>query len=149
MVRGFHGMLLLSVEYSGSLSDGKTNYERRIGATFDGPVFPFGAMVEYHFNYVKVLSRLHQFGKKVLPMHIPRLCVARGENLEGRQSWSQTLRTLIRWTHLKLNAKEVLTPMNGEKVVFPIEDGKVKLSGGDQVVRTSILIRDRPERGEE
>ena len=30
------------------LSDGKTSYERRFGEPFDGPVIPFGAMVEYH-----------------------------------------------------------------------------------------------------
>ena len=30
------------------LSDGKTPYERRFGMPFDGPVIPFGAMVEYH-----------------------------------------------------------------------------------------------------
>ena len=30
------------------LSDGKTPYERWFGMLFDGPVIPFGAMVEYH-----------------------------------------------------------------------------------------------------
>ena len=49
----------------------------------------------------------------------------------------------------RLNAKEVLTPMSGEKFIFPIADGSEKLSGRDQVLRTSTLIRDRPERGEE
>ena len=44
---------------------------------------------------------------------------------------------------------EVLTPMTGEKFIFPIADGTVKLSGGDQVLRTSTLIRDRSDRGEE
>ena len=39
--------------------------------------------------------------------------------------------------------------MSGEKFIFPIEDGTVKLSGGDQVLRTSTLIRDRPDREEE
>ena len=29
-------------------SDGKTPHERRLGMPFDGPVIPFGAMVEYH-----------------------------------------------------------------------------------------------------
>ena len=47
----------------------------------------------------------------------------------------------------RLNAKEVLTPMKGEKFTFPI--GTVKISGGDQRLRTSTLKRDRPERGEE
>ena len=48
----------------------------------------------------------------------------------------------------RLNAKEVLTPMSGEKFVFPIADGTVKLSGGDQVLRTSTFIRDHLDRGE-
>ena len=48
----------------------------------------------------------------------------------------------------RLNAEEVLTPMNGEKVIFPIADETVKRSGGDQVLRTSTLIRDRPDPGE-
>ena len=34
---------------------------------FDGPVIPFGAMVEDHFVSSKDLSRLYQFGSKVLP----------------------------------------------------------------------------------
>ena len=49
------------------LSDGKTPYQRRFGVPFNGPVIPFGAMVEYHLISAKDLSRLHQFGKKVLP----------------------------------------------------------------------------------
>ena len=28
------------------LSDGKTPYERRLGETFQGPVIPFGSMIE-------------------------------------------------------------------------------------------------------
>ena len=48
-----------------------------------------------------------------------------------------------------MNAKEVLTPMKGENIIFPIADVTVKLSGGDQDLRTSTLIRDRPDRGEE
>ena len=49
------------------LSDGKTPHERRFGIPFNGPVIPFGAMVEYHPISAKDLSRLHQFGPKVLP----------------------------------------------------------------------------------
>ena len=49
------------------LSDGKILYERRCGMPFDGPETPFGAMVEYHPSSAKHPSRLHQFGKKVLP----------------------------------------------------------------------------------
>ena len=49
------------------LSDGKTSYERRFGEPFKGPIFPFGSLVEYHPFSAKDLSRIHQFGKKVLP----------------------------------------------------------------------------------
>ena len=38
-----------------------------LGEQFKGPVIPFGAMVEYHPVSAKDLSRLHQFGPKVLP----------------------------------------------------------------------------------
>ena len=49
----------------------------------------------------------------------------------------------------RLNAKEVLTPMKGDTFIFPVaDDGTVKISGGDQDLTTSTLIRDRPERGE-
>ena len=48
-----------------------------------------------------------------------------------------------------LNAKEVLTPQRSGNFIFPVEDGKVKIFGRDQRLRTSTLIRDRPERGEE
>ena len=34
---------------------------------FNGPVTPFGAIVEYHPISAKSKSRLHQFGAKVLP----------------------------------------------------------------------------------
>ena len=49
----------------------------------------------------------------------------------------------------RLKAKEVLTPMRGEHFIFPVADGTVKISGGDQDLRTSTLIRDSPDRGEE
>ena len=49
------------------LSDGKTPYERRFGQSFKGPIIPFGSLVEYHPKTAKDQSRIHQFGKKVLP----------------------------------------------------------------------------------
>ena len=48
-------------------SDGKTPYERRFGKPFEGPIIPFGSLVEYHPITAKDQSRIHQFGKKVLP----------------------------------------------------------------------------------
>ena len=49
------------------LSDGKTPYERRFGKPLKGPIIPFGSLVEYHPKTAKDQSRIHQFGKKVLP----------------------------------------------------------------------------------
>ena len=49
------------------LSDEKTPYERRFGQPFKGPIIPFGSLVEYHPITAKDQSRIHQFGKKVLP----------------------------------------------------------------------------------
>ena len=49
----------------------------------------------------------------------------------------------------RLNTKEVLTPMKGENFIFPVADGTVKISGEDQDLRTSTIIRDSPDRGEE
>ena len=49
------------------LSDGKTPYDRRFGKPFKGPIIPFGSLVEYFPFTAKDQSRIHQFGKKVLP----------------------------------------------------------------------------------
>ena len=47
----------------------------------------------------------------------------------------------------RLNTKEVIFPKQGE-FIFPIEDGRIKTSGGDQELRTSTLVRHRPIQGE-
>ena len=49
------------------LSDGKTPYERRFGQPFKGLIIRFGSLVEYQTITTKEQSRIHQFGKKVLP----------------------------------------------------------------------------------
>ena len=54
----------------------------------------------------------------------------------------------------RLNAKEVIFPMNTEsnlengKYIFPVADGRIKFVGGDQELRTPTLIREHPIRGE-
>ena len=132
---------------------GKTPYERLFGVPFNGPLIPFGAMVEYHPISAKDLSRLHQFGPKVLPgiflgyaLHAGRIWkgdilvadIGELEQIDASEIYAK-----------RLNAKEVLTSMSGEKFIFPIAGGTVKLSGGDQVLRTSTFFRDCPDRGEE
>ena len=107
--------------------------ERRLGMPFYGPVKPLGAMVEYHPISAKDQSRLHQFGPKVLPgVFLGHVLYAGGirkgdilvaDNEELEQMDASELHTQ------RLNAKEVLTTMRGENFIFPIADGKVKLSG--------------------
>ena len=65
------------------LSDGKTPYERRFGQPFKGPIIPFGSLVEYHPITAKDQSRIHQFGKKVLPGLFLGYALYAGEELEG------------------------------------------------------------------
>ena len=48
----------------------------------------------------------------------------------------------------KLNAKEVIFPKEKGEFIFPIADGRIKTPGGDQELRTSTLIRQRPIQGE-
>ena len=101
----------------------------------------FGSMVDHHLIFAKDLSRLHQFGKKVLPgVFLGYVLYAGGiwkgdvvvadiEELEKMDASEIHVR--------RLDAKEVLTPMKGDNSIFPVADGTVKLSGGDQVLRTS------------
>ena len=51
---------------------------------FDGPVIPFGAMVEFHPVSAEDLSRLASVRSQSLARYIPRLCLVCGENLERR-----------------------------------------------------------------
>ena len=46
---------------------GKTPCERRFGEPFKGIIIQSGAMAEYHPISIRDQSRIHQFGKKVLP----------------------------------------------------------------------------------
>ena len=63
------------------LSDGKTPNERRFGKPFEGPVVPFGSLVECHPITAKDQSRIHQ--QESFTWIVPRMRSVRGENLEG------------------------------------------------------------------
>ena len=87
------------------LSDGKTPYERRFGQPFKGPIVPSGSLVEYSLSLsAKDQSRIHQFGKEVLPgLFLGYALYA--EEFGGVTYWWQTLRSWKRWTHLNLLEK--------------------------------------------
>ena len=131
------------------LSDGKTPYERRFGKPFEGLIIPFGSLVEYHPITSKDQSRIHQFGKKVLPGLFPGYAggIWKGDVLIADLEELETMDASEIYSK-RLNAKEVIFPKEGE-FIFPIADGRIKTTGGDQELRTSTLIRPiDPNRGE-
>ena len=130
--------------------DGKTPHERRFGVPLDGPVIPYGAMVEYHPFSQKDISRTTSIWSYSLARCIPRLCLVCGVEAGKETLWPQTLKTWRRWTRLKSTPegkmqREVLTPTKGEMFIFPVADGTVKISGGGQRRKTTTLIRDSPD----
>ena len=115
------------------LSDGKTPYERRFGMPFNGPVIPFGAMVDFHPISAKDQSRLRHFGAKVLPgiflvyaLYAGRIwkgdiMVADIEELEEVDASELHAQ--------RLNAKEVFTPQRSGIFTFTVADGTDKIFG--------------------
>ena len=130
------------------LSDGKTRYERRFGKPFKGPIIPFGSLVEYYSISAKDQSRIHQFGKKVLPglflgYALHAAGIWKGDVLIADIEELETMDALE-----KTRCKRGDISKENEKFIFPVADGRITLPGGDQELRTSTLIRDRPIRGE-
>ena len=134
------------------LSDGKTPYERRFGQPFEGPIIPFGSLVEYHPITAKDQPRIHQFGKEALPgLFLGYALYAggiwKGDVLVADLEELETMDALEIYSK-RLNAKEVIFPKEKGEFIFPIEDGRIKTPGGDQDLRTSTLVRHRPIQGE-
>ena len=129
------------------LSDGKTPYERRFGKPFEGPVVPFGSLIEYHPITAKDQSRIHQFGKKVLPG------LFLGYALYAGGIWKGDVLIADLEELETMDASEIYSKgHNAEVVIFPNEENlffqsqmdESKTSGRDQELRTSTLIRHRP-----
>ena len=130
-------------------SDGKTPYERRFGQPIKGPIFPLGSLVEYHPFTAKDQSRIHQFGKKVSPgLFLGYALYAggiwKGDVLIADLEELETMDASEIYSK-RLNAKEVILPREKGEFIFPIEDGRIKTPGGDQCLRPSTVIPDRPE----
>ena len=122
-------------------SDGKTPYKRRFGKPFEGPIIPFGSLVEYYPISAKDQSRIHQFGKKVLPGLFLGYALYAGEIWKGDILVANlkelgTMDASEIYSE-RLNAKEVIFPR--ENGIFPAPDGRITLSGRDQELRTSTL----------
>ena len=133
------------------LSDGKTLYERRFGQPFKGPIIPFGSLVEYYPISSKDQSRIHQFGKKVLPGMFHGYALYAGGIWKVTYSL-QTLRSWKRWTHRKSTQKDSMQRKQyfpkKENLFFQSQMDESKTLGGDLDLRTSTLVRHRPIQGE-
>ena len=97
-------------------------------------------------------SRIHQFGKKVLPGLFLgyALCAGRiwkGDVLIADFEELETMDASEIYSK-RLHAKEVIFPKENGKFIFPVPDGRIKTPGGDQELRTSTLVRHRPIQGE-
>ena len=95
-------------------SDGKTPYEKRFGQPFKRPIIPCGSLVEYSLITAKDQSKIHQFGKNVLPwlflayvFYVGRIW--KGDVLVADLEELETMD--VSEIHPKrLNAKEVIFP---------------------------------------
>ena len=109
-------------------------------------------MVEYHPITAKDQSRIHQFGKKVLPglflgyaLHAGGIW--KGDVLVADLEELETMDASEIYSK-RLNAKDLILPKEEGEFIFPIADGRIKTLGGDQDLRTSTLVRHRPIQGE-
>ena len=97
-------------------------------------------------------SRIHHFGKKVLPGLFLGYALYAGRNLErrhfGRRHWGIGKDGRIGHLLKKTQCKGGNISRRKWKNLFPIADGRIKLHGWNHVLRTSTLIRERPIRGE-
>ena len=112
----------------------------------------FCSLVEYHPITAKDQSRIHQFGKKVLPgLFLGYALYAggiwKGDILVADMEELETMDASGLYS-TRLNAKEVMFHQQNGKFIFSVADGRIKLSGGDQELRTSTLVRHRPIQGE-
>ena len=118
-------------------------FRQRFGEPFKGPIIPFGSLVEYYPINAKDQSRTHQFGKKVLPglflgYALYAEGIRKGDVLVADIEELDTMDASAIYSQ-RLNAKEVIFPKQGE-FIFPIKDGRIKLSRRDQELRTPALI---------
>ena len=98
-------VLLICETFKTSCLMGKLHARDVFGKPFEGPIIPFGSLVEYYPISARDQSRIHQFGKKVLLFCASDTLCTRCEF--GRVTyWFQTLRSWKRWTHQKSALKD-------------------------------------------
>ena len=84
-----------------------------------GPIIPFGSLVEYHPISAKEQSRIHQFGKKVLPG------LFLGYALYAGGIWKGDVLIADLEELETMDAPEIYSKrLNAKEVIFPKENGK-------------------------
>ena len=116
------------------LSDEKIPNERRFGKPFEGPIIPFGSLVEYSL-FLRKTSQESINLERILPglflgyaLYVGR--IGKGDILVADIEELETMDASEIYSK-KLNAKEVIFPKENGKFIFPAADGRIKLSGGD------------------
>ena len=153
MVGGFHGVLLLSSKHTRSLVWWENTLWKAVRDTIwrtnnttwcDGRISHY--LCEGHIEITSIWP-------KSLARYISRFALIEGAIWKGDilvadvEELEQVDASEIHAR--RLHAKGELTPMKGDNFIFPVADGTVNISGGDQRLRTSTLIRGRSDRGEE
>ena len=137
------------------LTDRKTPYERRFGELVEGPIIPFGALVEYVPNSERDKARIDQFGKKVLPGFFigdaliagriwkGNILIADIEELDKLDVSGYIYIYICIYIYIPedgMQKKSWEHPKDGESV-FLVPDGSAKLSGRDYQFQEPTLRR--------
>ena len=148
LVGRFHGMLHLSAKRSRSLFWWEDPIWETFWEPFKGPIIPFGSLVEYYPTSARDQSRIHQFGKKVLPglflgYALYAVRIWKGDVLVADLEELETMDASAIYSK-KTQCKGSNISQKNEKFIFPAADGRSNLLGWDQELRTSTLIREHP-----
>ena len=148
---GFHENAIPVCEtFKTSCLMGSLNTKGVLENLFKGPIIPFGSLAEYYLFLLKDQSRIHQFGKKVLPgLFLGYALYAEG--IWKGDIMAADIEELETMAAPKIYSERCKGSVDAHemKKVFQVADGRIKFPGGDQDLRTSTLTRERPERGEE
>ena len=128
------------------LSDGKTPYGRRFGESSKGPITPFESLIECHPVSPKYQTRVHQFGKKILPGVFLGYALIAGGIWKGDVLVAD-MEALEKFDASdvhprRINAKEILIRQTDDEFIFPFADGTANLSGIDYEFRKFSLRRE-------
>ena len=153
MVDGFYGMLLLSAIHSRCLVWCENTVRNRFGNSFNGPVIPSGAIVEYHPFVRKTFRDCINLAQKSFQANSLDMRYTRGENLERRRMddrhWRIGADERIWTPRLKAQCKGSVNAAEKWQLHMPSRRWNSSSLWRRSASGNLHLIRDRPVRGEE